>query len=66
MEYLVKVEDEIQLAHVAKELVQQLHEKVDGFQVCELIVRRVDAKRKKQARVPAIDDLELPILRWAA
>jgi hypothetical protein len=41
--HLVEIEDQIQLAHVSEELVQDFNEEMDRFQVCELIVICVDA-----------------------
>lgn len=55
--HLVKVEYEVQLAHVAEEGVQHLDEEVDGLEVRELVVVRVDARAEEEARVAAVDDL---------
>lgn len=41
--HLVEIEDQIQLAYVAEELVQHFDEEMDRFEVCELIVICVDA-----------------------
>lgn len=54
---LVKVEDEVELAHVAEEGVEHLDEEVDGLEVRELVVVGVDARAKEEARVPPVDDL---------
>lgn len=53
---LVKVEDEVQLAHVAEEGVEHLDEEVDGLEVRQLVVIRVDARAEEEARVAAVDD----------
>lgn len=54
---LVKVEDQVQLADVAEEGVEDLDEEVDGFEVGQLVVVGVDAGAEEQARVPPVDDL---------
>ena len=54
---LVKVEDQVQFAHVLEVRVQDLDEQVDRLQVGQLVVVRVDAHAKVQARVPPVDDL---------
>ena len=40
---LVEVEDQVQLAHVAEEVVQDLDEQVDGLETHQLVVTRVQA-----------------------
>ena len=60
--HLVEVEDEVELAHVPEELVEQLDEEVDRLKVDELVVLRVDAQREEEAGVPAVDELVLPPL----
>lgn len=54
---LVKVEDEVQLANIAKKLIENLDEKVNGLEVGKLVVIGVDANTEEQTRVPAIDNL---------
>lgn len=54
---LVKIKDEVQLAHVPEELIQHLYEEVDRLQVRQLVVVRVDANAEEQPRVPPVDDL---------
>jgi hypothetical protein len=39
----VEVEDQVQLAHVAEEVVQDLDEQVDGLETHQLVVTRVQA-----------------------
>lgn len=55
--HLVKVEDQVQLAHIAEELIQDLDEEVNGLQIGELIVVRIYACAEEQAGVTAVDDL---------
>ena len=59
---LVEVEDEVELAHVAKELVEELDEEVDRLEVEQLVVGHVDAQREEEARVPPVDELVLRVL----
>lgn len=54
---LVEVEDEVELADVAEEGVEDLDEEVDGLEVGELVVVGVDAGAEEQARVPPVHDL---------
>jgi hypothetical protein len=54
---LVKVEDEVELADVAEEGVEDLDEEVDGLEVGELVVVCVDAGAEEEAGVAAVDDL---------
>lgn len=54
---LVKVEDEVELADVAEEGVEDLDEEVDGLEEGELVVVCVDAGAEEEARVAAVDDL---------
>lgn len=54
---LVEVEDQVQLAYVAEEGVEDLDEEVDGLEVGQLVVVGVDAGAEEQARVPSVDNL---------
>lgn len=54
---LVKIEDEVELADVAEEGVEDLNEEVDGLEEGELVVVCVDAGAEEEARVAAVDDL---------
>lgn len=54
---LVEVEDQVQLADVAEEGVEDLDEEVDGLEEGELVVVGVDAGAEEEARVPPVDDL---------
>lgn len=55
--HFVKVEDEVEFADVAEEGVEDLDEEVDGLEVGELVVIRVDARAEEEAGVAAVDDL---------
>ena len=55
--HLVKVKDQIELADVAEEGVQDLDEEVYHLEIGELVVVCVDARAEEEARVPAVDDL---------
>lgn len=55
--HLVKVEHQIQLAHVAEKAIQHLHKQVDALQVCQLVVGHVHAEAEEQACVPPVNDL---------
>jgi hypothetical protein len=59
---LVKVEDQVQLAHIPKERIQHLHKKVNSLQVGELVVVGVDAGAEEEPRVSPVDDLVVPEL----
>ena len=50
--HLVKVENDIQLADVAKVAVQDHHEMVDRLEHDQLVVILVDAGQKVERRVP--------------
>lgn len=54
---LVEVEDEVELADVAEEGVEDLDEEVYGLEVGELVVVCVDAGAEEEPRVAAVDDL---------
>lgn len=54
---LVEVEDEVELADVAEEGVEDLDEEVDGLEVGQLVVVGVDARAEEQPRVPPVHDL---------
>ena len=55
--HLVEVEDQVQLAHVAEEGVEHLDEEVDGLEVGQLVVIRVDARAEKEPRIPPVHEL---------
>ena len=65
--YLVEVEDEVQLAHIAEVVIQDFHKQVDALQVCQLVVSHIHAHGKVQSRIPPVDDfvcLELHQAPW--
>lgn len=59
---LVEVEDQVQLAHVAEEGVEDLDEEVDALEVGQLVVVGVDARAEEEAGVPPVHDLVVPEL----
>jgi hypothetical protein len=59
---LVEVEDEVELADVAEEGVEDLDEEVDALEVGELVVVGVDAGAEEEAGIPPVDDLVVPEL----
>ena len=54
MQYLVKVEDNVKLAHVSKVLVKGLHKSVNDLQRNELIVVVVNRNDKVQTGIAVI------------
>ena len=52
----MEVEDEIELAHISKVLVQDLHEGVNEFEDDELVIIFVDDGDEVQTSVSFIDD----------
>ena len=56
---LVEVEYQIELAHVAKVLVEHFDKVVDHVQSDELVVARVDRAHKVEARVALVHHLEV-------
>lgn len=60
--HFIKVEDEVELADVAEEGVEDLDEEVDGLEVGELVVVGVDAGAEEEAGVPPVHDLVAPEL----
>ncbi|RUS17629.1 hypothetical protein BC937DRAFT_89701 [Endogone sp. FLAS-F59071] len=61
--HLVEIENQVKLAHVAEESVQDLHEEVDGLEVGELVVIGVDADAEEEASVTAVDNLVVAELK---
>lgn len=53
---LVKVEDEIQLADIAKESIEDLNEEVNCLEVGKFVVVGVDTSAEKEPGVSAVDD----------
>ena len=60
--YLIKIKDQIQLAHVPEELIQHLDEKMYGLQITQFVILRIDADAEEEAGVAAVDDFEAPEL----
>ncbi len=56
---LLKVEDDIKLAHTAEILVQKLDVSVDDFQRQELVVATFDCATKVETSVSFVHDLEI-------
>lgn len=61
--YLVKVEDQIEFADVAKEGIQDLDKEVNSLKVGELVVVGINAQTKEQTGIATVDDLEVAELR---
>ena len=55
--YLIKVEHQIQLTNIPKELIQHLDKEVYGLQVCQFIIIRVNARTEEEAGIATVDDL---------
>lgn len=55
--HLVKVEHQVQLTHIAKELIQHLHKEMYSLQVCQRVVISVDAGTEEQTSISTVDDL---------
>jgi len=53
MQYLVKVENDVKLAHVSKVFVKGLHKSVNDLQCNELVVIVVNRDDKVQAGITA-------------
>lgn len=54
---LVKIKHQVQLAHIAEERIENLDEKVDGLEICKLVVVGVDADTEEQTGVASVDNL---------
>jgi hypothetical protein len=54
----VKIENKVQLAHVSKELVQNFHKQVNGFEIRKFVVSHITAEKEVQARVTTVNNLE--------
>jgi hypothetical protein len=55
--HLVEVEDQIQLADIAEELIQHFHEEVNRLKIREFVVVRIYARAEEEPSIPAVDDL---------
>jgi hypothetical protein len=55
--YLIKIEHQVQLAHIPKKAIQHLHKEMYGLQVRKLVIVRVDARTEEESCVAPVDDL---------
>lgn len=55
----LEVEDQVQLAHIAKVPVENLDVSVDDLQRDELVVGGVDGRYEKQGGIATVDDLRV-------
>jgi hypothetical protein len=55
--HLVEIEHQIQLAHIPKEGIQDLHKEMYGLQIRQFVVIRIDAGAEEQARIPSVHNL---------
>ena len=56
MRHLVEVEDEIELADVAKEGVQHFNKEMDGLECEEFIIRDINTRAEEETSIPPVDD----------
>lgn len=56
MTHLIKVEDQVQLTHIPKELIQHLNKEVNSLEICQRVVIGVDTGAEEEARVTSVDD----------
>jgi len=54
--HLVEVENQIQLADVAEELIQHFHKEVNRFKIRKFVVVRIYACAEEEASISAVDD----------
>lgn len=59
----MEVEHEVQLAHILKVVVQDLHKQVDGLQLEQLIVAHINAHGEEEAGIAAVDHLVCAVLQ---
>jgi len=57
--YLVKVEDKIEFANVAKEGIKNFDKEVDRLQIRKFVIVGIDTQAKEKSGVSTIDDLEV-------
>lgn len=55
--YLVEIEHQVQLTHVAEVVIQDLYKQVDGLQRHQLVVNGVNAHGEEQASIPPVHHL---------
>lgn len=60
--YLVEIKDQIQFADITKECIQHFDEKVDCFEISQLVVIGVNTYAKEQSSITTIHDLVVAIL----
>ena len=53
----MKVEDEVQLADILKEMVQNLHEEMNRLQQCELVIGDITADGEEESSIALVYDL---------
>ena len=64
--YLVEIEDKVELTDIAEVVIQNFHEKVYAFQVCQLIICRVYAEAEEEASISPVHHFvafELPNIK---
>jgi hypothetical protein len=54
--HLVEIKDNVQFTHIGKEGIQQFHKQMYRLQVRKLIVGQIHGNRKKQTRVPPVNE----------
>ena len=59
--HLAKVEHQVELTDIAKELIQYLHKVVDGLEIAEVVVLEVQTEAEIQTSVSSVDSLEVTI-----
>lgn len=57
--HLIEIEDQIELAHIVKVLVQYLDEIVYRLQVGQIVIVHIDTNAEIQAGVSSVDNLEV-------
>lgn len=61
----MKIKNQIELTHIAEEMIQNLHKQMNTLEVGQLIVCYVHTKREKQSCISSIDDLVCSELQTA-
>ena len=54
---LVEVENQIEFTNIPEKLVQYFDKKVDGFQICKLIIVCVNADTEEEPSISSVDNL---------
>ncbi len=60
--YLIKIKHQIQLTHIPKKAIQHLDKEMNGLQIRQLVIVRIDAGAEEEPCVPSVDDLIVPEL----